>query len=133
MACATALATRSTRSVVQAEQLNGWRVIPTMQFSRRCTRMRRWLPPLNGTSAQMPQKTPAIAPASEDDSLRLRPNGRQSMLSRRSTSIMRLVGIDLDGHIDGEVVERRAPGRGGCDRHRAAGKALIASAMTCSL
>ena len=88
VAACTALMTRSARLVVATEQLVGMAgdaddaVLAQLDVDRGGS-CRRWA----GRSWSMPLKTPIIAAVRAVASLRLSPQGRQSRLSRRSTSI----------------------------------------------
>ncbi len=72
--------------------------IPTTQFSRSCTEMRRNEPAFFGTVWSMELNTPTIAAVREQASDRFRPQGMVSGLSRKSTSHHRRVRVD--GHRD---------------------------------
>ena len=90
--------------------------------------MQRKLPALCGTSGRQQLKTPTIAPASAQASERFSPNGRQSTLSRRSTSIVPSSGStsidDVDRHL---LVDRPGSGSWVLDAcSRPAGSSAIA-------
>ena len=108
----TALARRSKTLVVATEQLAGCRGIPTTQFSRSSTLTRRALPPLGGTWWSTLLKMPIRTAARAVDSLRLRPHGRQSRLSRRSTSMEPAAGSMLMLARTG--IPSSSPGMGSC-------------------
>ena len=79
--------TRSARLVVATEQLVVSFGIPTTQFCRRRTSTRPALALLAGTSLPMPLNTPINAADRAVASLVFNPQGRQSRLSRRSTTM----------------------------------------------
>ena len=84
----TGLVTRSARLVVATDMLIGCWPPPATEPSRICTRMRRKLPALVGTGSSIELKMPIIAAVRAQPSLKLRPQGMASGLSRRSTSII---------------------------------------------
>ena len=86
---------RLPRHVVASEHEAGWRGIPTQQFSRRITLMRRKLPALIGTVCPTLLKIGICAWVVTVAQLWLSPFGRQSGLSRRSTSILPSSGSTL--------------------------------------
>ena len=77
----------SARLVVATDMLVGCFPPPTMHPSLMCIFIARKLPALVGTGSTMLLNMPIIAPVRAQASLRLRPQGMASGLSRRSTSI----------------------------------------------
>ncbi len=69
--------------------------MPTTQFSRRCTRMRRKVPALCGISGSMLLRTPVMQLFMAQVRDSFTPAGTQSMLSVRSMSIIAASGSML--------------------------------------
>src|SRR5215469_17082677 len=97
--------------VVATEALVGWRGIPATQFSRRRTRIRPRLPAFLGREWSTELNTPTIAAVREQASDRLRPQGMQSGLSRRSTSMQASSGSIATRTLS-ETPSAGVPGKG---------------------
>ena len=94
----TGFATRSARLVVATEQLYGWRGMPTTQFSRRWTLIRRKLPAFGGTP---------WSEAVEDADHRAAVRGGLGQVEAAGLAVGVVAQVDLDRRLLGVDLDRR--------------------------